>query len=267
MNAWEQRLAIVSDEAAATFREAVSLCLPLGITAYEIRNLYEARVPFVSDEAIIEVLSQVSAHHLKLLGISPGFCKRSVDDPKTLEELTSGLPKVFRLMDRLDVRTMTVFGYRRTEEGLPFLPHVSELLGKYLDACKREGVELRLENSPSCWADTGEHLALLARAVGVSVTWDPANAAASGETAYPDGYLKVNDLVAHVHLKNWHPAEGHVYLRDGVVDIPGQLRALEADGYPGYYCIESHRWQDPDATQVNAQQLLAYLREIRGTSL
>lgn len=93
--------------------------------------------------------------------------------------------------------------------------------------------------------------------------WDPANAAASGEAAYPNGYEAVRDRVAHVHLKNWHPTRGHVYLDEGVADLAGQVRALEADDYGGYYCIESHRWDDPAATVTNVRQLLAMLKRSR----
>ena len=260
MDAWTQRLAIVSDEAAASFTEATRICIPLGLRAYEIRNLYGARVPSVSEDASNEVLSQVKQHDLKLLGISPGFCKGPLDDPTVEDELGSGLPKAFRLMDRLCVRIMTVFSYRRTAREAPTPPRVLELLHRAVQVCSREGVELWLENSPSCWGDTGAHLAEIAREVGVNVTWDPANAAASGEIAFPDGYEAVRDRVAHVHFKNWHHTHGHVYLDDGVADLAGQVQALEADGYRGYYCIESHRWDDPSATATNVRQLLAMLK-------
>ncbi len=259
---WTQRLAIVSDEAAPAFAEAVSISMPLGIRAYEVRNLYVARVPYVSEEAVAEVLSQVAEHGLTLIGISPGFCKRLLDDPATETELQVGLPRAFALMDRLDVRTITLFSYRRTARETPIPPQVADLLHRAAEACRQEGVRLLLENSPSCWGDTGAHLAEVARAIGSEVTWDPANAAASGEVAYPDGYKGVRGLVAHVHLKNWHPEAGNVYLNDGVVDLGEQLRALEADAYHGYYCIESHRWDDPVATQKNTQQLLAWLRSL-----
>jgi len=253
------RLAIVSDEAAPGFAEAVRICLPLGIRAYELRRLYGMRVPRVPEEAIEEVLAQVKKHDLTLIGISPGFCKRELDDPAVEKELESGFAQAFRLMDRLGVRRMTVFSYQRTGRGTSIPSRVVDLLGRAAAHSQQEGVELLLENSSQCWADTGENLAEVARTVGLCVTWDPANAAASGGEAYPAGYKAVRDLVAHVHLKNWHPAHGWVYVSDGVVDMAEQLEALEADGYRGYYCIESHRRADPAATEINTRQLIALL--------
>jgi sugar phosphate isomerase/epimerase len=160
---------------------------------------------------------------------------------------------------------MTLFTFRRAGRDAPIPGAALDLLARAAEACREKGVEMLLENSPTCWGNTGQHLAHIARSIGVRVTWDPANAAASGEQAYPTGYRAVRDRVAHVHLKNWDPAQGHVYLERGVVDLAGQLCALEADGYRGYYCIESHRPTDPAATETNTRQLLAMLDGLAGT--
>jgi len=263
MNRWQKRLAIVSDEAAPGFAEAVGRCLPLGIRTYELRSLYGLRVPHVSMDAVEEVLAEVRHHDLTLIGISPGFCKVELGDPAVEKEFASGFPQAFRLLDRLGVRRMTVFSYQRANRGTPIPARMFDLLQRAASFCRKEGVELLIENSPHCWADTGEHLAQVARAMGVRVTWDPANAAASGGEAYPAGYKAIQDLVAHVHLKNWQPTDGWVYLNDGVVDVAGQVKALEADEYRGYYCIESHRSTDPTATETNTRQLLALLEQSR----
>jgi sugar phosphate isomerase/epimerase len=262
---WSRRLAIVSDEVAPGFADAVQICLPLGIRAYEVRKLRGGRVPDVPEKAIEEVVEQVEVHDLTLIGISPGFCKKELDAPTVEEEFERGFDRAFRLMDRLGVRRMTIFSYRRTEREAAIPQRVFDLLGRAVALCRREGVEVVLENTRLCWADTGEHLADVARTLGIEVAWDPANAAASGGEAYPTGYEAVRNLIAHVHLKNWHPERGWVYLDDGVVDVAGQLKALEADGYRGYYCIENHRWNDPAATEINTRQLLASLGAGRRT--
>ena len=173
MSQMHHRLAIVSDEAASGFAEAVKKCLPLGIRAYELRTLHGARVPHVPEEAIGEVLEQVREHNLTLIGISPGFCKKKLDDPATKEEFKTGFAQAFRFMEQLGVRRMTVFSYQRTERGATIPPRVFDLLGRAAVLCQQEGVELLLENSPRCWADTGEHLAELARGLRIGVVWDP----------------------------------------------------------------------------------------------
>ena len=124
-----------------------------------------------------------------------------------------------------------------------------------------EGIEVVLENAASIWSNTGANLAKIARTLGVRVVWDPANAAASGELAYPDGYAEVRDLVAHVHFKNWTKANGFVAIGDGVADLKGQVAALKSDGYDGLYCLEPHQWQDRhNAVRANSAQLLQLLQ-------
>ena len=260
MTIWAERLAVVSDEAATGFAEAVRACLPLGIRAYELRALPGGRVPYVSRQAIDEVLSEVQAHNLRLIGLSPGFGKLELDDPAADDELSRGLDVTFSLMDRLGVRRMTMFTYRRTGRETPIPPGVTDRIRRAAEGCRAAGFDLLLENSASCWGDTGEHVAALARAAGAYVTWDPGNAQAAGDRPFPDGYAAVRHMVAHVHCKNWRPEAGWVDINAGLVDMAGQVAALKADGYTGYFCVEPHQWQRrAEAVADNTTQLLQLL--------
>jgi sugar phosphate isomerase/epimerase len=260
MTNWTERLAIVSDEAAHSFADAVEVCLPLGIKAYEIRHLDDLRFPYVSDQAIDRVLSIVNRRELTLIGVSPGFFKLLVDDPRAEAEFQEGFPRAFRLMDRLDVRQLTVFSYLEDERWDETPAQVIDQMGRAVTLCKQEGIELRIENGANCWGNTGRRLAHLAQAVDARVVWDPANAAAAGETAFPDGYQQVRDLIGLVHCKNWTPEAGNVPIHDGIVDIAAQIAALDADGYTGYYTVEPHQWHDrANAARLNTGQLLQIL--------
>lgn len=256
---WKERLAIISDEAAPGFRAAVGICLPLGIRRFELRLLGGHRVPYVAEEALREVEEEVSRHDLKLIGLNPGFGKVTLEDPKAEGELGQGFDDAFRLMERLSITRMAMFSYTRTGPEAPIPGKVHDLLGRARERCLRQGYELLVENVPSVWGNTGTRLAEIARTAGLKVIWDPANSESSGEEAYPFGYRAVKPFIESVHLKNWDAERKYVYLNEGAADIRGQVRALVQDGYPGYFCIESHRWNDPEATGINAEQLLGYL--------
>lgn len=263
MTDWRSRLAIVSDEASDSFTEAVNIALPLGIRAYEIRGLNTGRFPDVGDEDIEAVLAAVQAHGLTVIGVSPGFFKHTTDDPQTDITLQTKLPDAFRLMDRLGVRRLTIFSFKREGgRSAPIPDRVLEYLSKAARLCQHEGVQMLIENSASTWGDTGANLGYLAQTLSVPIVWDPGNAAAAGETAYPDGYQAVRDSVAHVHFKNWLPQIDSVAINEGVVDLAAQVVALKADRYPGYYCVEPHQWDNREAAvQINTRQLLALLEE------
>ncbi|MDE2855980.1 MAG: TIM barrel protein [Chloroflexota bacterium] len=261
MTDWTDRLAIVSDEIDDSFAEAARLGRSLGIRAYELRALAGRRFPDVTERALQEVADTAADLDLELIGVSPGFFKGPLDAADIAETFETRLPTAFRLMQRLEIRRMTLFSFRRESRSEAIPAAIYDHLGRAIDLCAREGIEVLLENVSSIYADTGANLATIARTLGVKVAWDPANAAASGETAYPAGYDAARDLIAHVHFKNWTAEAGWVAINDGVVDLAGQVAGLKAANYGGYYCLEPHQWQDRrKSARQNAAQLLSLLR-------
>ena len=259
MTDWTSRLAIISDEADDSFVAAVDFCLPLGIRAYELRKLEGGRFPAVTERAIQEVADTVAARDLELIGVSPGFFKGPLDAEVNERTFNEDLPKAFRLMERLGIGQMTLFTFRRNGPDDPIPAEIYDHLGRAIELCAREGIEVVLENAASIYSNTGANLATIARTLGVKVVWDPANGAASGDATWRDGYDRLRDIIAHVHFKNWTP-QGWAAINDGRVDLAAQVAALKADVYPGYYCLEPHQWQDRRAAvQTNRDQLLALM--------
>ena len=243
MTDWKNRLAIISDEADDSFAAAVDYCLPLGIRAYELRKLEGGRFPQVTERAVQEVADTVAKHDLDLIGVSPGFSRDRWMPPSSSAPLIKTCPNAFRLMDRLGLRQMTLFTFRRNGPDDPIPAEIYDHLGGLSSFAPARGIEVVLENAASIYSNTGANLATIARTLGVRVVWDPANGAASGDASWRDGYDRLRDIIAHVHFKNWTP-EGWAAINDGEVDLAAQVAALKADGYAGYYCLEPHQWQD-----------------------
>ena len=261
MTDWTKRLAIISDEIDDSFAEAVEFGTALGIRAYELRKLEGGRFPNVTDRAVRAVADAVAANDIELIGVSPGFFKGPLDEADIKETFDTRLPSAFRLMRRLGIDRMTFFTFRRggRDEAIPAA--IYDHLGRAIELCASEGIEVVLENVSSSYGDTGANLGMIARRLGVKVVWDPANASASGELSYPDGYAQTRALLAQVHFKNWTVDGGWALINDGVVDLAGQVAALKADGYAGYYCLEPHQWNDRrNAARINHAQLLSLLR-------
>ena len=260
MTDWRQRLAIVSDETDDSFAAALRFCLPLGIRAYELRKLKGGRFPNVTERAVQKVAETAVGCGLDLVGVSPGFFKGPLCHPDVEATFKVGLPNAIRLMHRLGIKRMTLFTFRRPSREAAIPSEIYDHLGRAIEMCRREGIEVVLENVSSNYADTGANLARIARTLGVRVVWDPANAAASGEEAWPAGYGQVRDRLAHVHFKNWLPDAGVVAINDGRADLAGQVAALKADGYKGYFCLEPHQWHDRhNAVRLNTEQLMTLL--------
>jgi sugar phosphate isomerase/epimerase len=147
-----------------------------------------------------------------------------------------------------------VFGFRPGTDPDPgrSLPRIYELLGEAARRAKQAGVRLAVENLEKAHIATGAQAADLLKHVkddNLGLTWDPNNAAQSGEQAYPDGYRKLDPArIFHVHLRDYrHEPDGKVVwvaVGDGEFDNLGQIRALLKDGYRETFSLETH-WRDP----------------------
>ncbi len=138
------------------------------------------------------------------------------------------------------------------------MPALRETLHVAVADCRRAGVTLGLENEPACTIGTGTEAAtLFAESTGqdgLTIIWDPGNAAAMGEQPYPAGYAGLRTAsvpISHVHIKDL--AHGpdptgksrFVPVTEGTIDYTGQLMALAVDGYRGVLSLEPHIHRGP----------------------
>ena len=102
------------------------------------------------------------------------------------------------------------------------------------------------------------------------MVWDPNNAAASGETSFPEGYRKLDPArIFHVHLRDFRrkPEGGVDWMPVGAgeFDNVAQIRALRKDGYKGGFTLETH-WRSPEgkarATEISLGGLLKVIEKV-----
>ena len=112
----------------------------------------------------------------------------------------------------------------------------------------KEDVILVMENDFECNLGRGRDAARFIEQINslhLRLLWDCGNAYFAGEIAFPDGYQRAKHLIGHVHIKDAarDAITGQPYwvaLGSGEVDLPGQLRAFETDGYRGVITIENY---------------------------
>jgi sugar phosphate isomerase/epimerase len=100
----------------------------------------------------------------------------------------------------------------------------------------------------------------------VGLTWDPNNAAESGEQSFPGGYRRLDpSRIFHVHLRDYrHDPAGKVVwtaVGQGEFDNLGQIRALLKDGYKETFTLETH-WRDPKGKLYSTETSLKGLLRI-----
>jgi sugar phosphate isomerase/epimerase len=271
----KMKLSIFTDEISADPLRALALAAEWEVAAVEVRGLAGGRFPRVDDGELSEFQRRVEDLGLVVSGVSPGLFKCPVEDVSVEAEIATLLPRSCEWARRWGTDLVSVFGFLR-DDSTPMPTRVIDRLAQMAAIAAQHGCRLVLENEAVCWGNTGVEAAAIVRDVGAenfTLLWDPGNSARAGSTdTYPGEYEQLKELVTHVHLKNFDPALGEWSLMDdGIVDWPGQLAALEADGYEGYIAIETHLKQRPaglallpglDALESNSRHNLEYLRRI-----
>ena len=134
---------------------------------------------------------------------------------------------------------------------------------------RAKGYRLAVENigGGHVWsgAQSGEFLKRVKES-NVGMTWDPNNAAESGEKSFPDGYRKLDPArIFHVHLRDFkHQPDGKVVwtaVGEGEFDNLGQIRALLKDGYKETFTLETH-WRDPKGKLYSTETSLRALLKV-----
>lgn len=223
---------------------AIELGRDWGIRCFELKTLWEGkRVPLITADQRSHLQRIVRDYGVEIVALSPGlFMGTEAFDDLAAHEVRTKLPGSLEMAAELGAKILVIFGFRKTEGvGESW---VVEQLHRVTEAAQGYGVTLVIEPMAGTYADSGQALGRIIRAVGsdlLRVNWDPANVAYAGYRAYPDEYRLIKDLVAHVHLKNYRADRGEWALFDrGDLDLEAQVRELEQDGYAGYLAIETH---------------------------
>lgn len=245
------KLAVFTDEIhKEDYGRALSRAASWGVKHVEVRAINGLRLPKVSAQVLNEFISRVKDLGLSVSGLSPGFFKCDLDDPQVQQTLDEVLPRLCDVAGGWGTDLITCFSFKR-EEGKTVPVEVIDLLAKAADRARDTGCRLVVENVAGCWGATGVETGEIIRQVGderLGLCWDPGNAARGGaQVPFPDDYETVKDIVDHVHVKNYMPADqGWGLVDEGVVNWQAQLRALEKDDYRGMLVIETHLTERPN---------------------
>lgn len=280
------KVSVLTDEISQDFGHACEVAAgEFGLGWVELRAMHGKNVMSWDANDIAEVRKVLDRFKLRVSEIAspvfktdwPGAPKSSFS-PKTPQ---FGADFTFEQQDELLDRAMTlaktfntpyirVFDFWRLDDQAPHRKAIDERVRQAAVKVAAKGLTLTLENELACNTATGREAARLLNAVterGLMLNWDPGNATARGEKAYPAGYDALpKGRIRHVHCKDvvdlgggktdWAP------MGKGVVDWLGQFRALKKDGYAGAVSLETH-WRLAGGTpEESTRQSLAGMKEL-----
>jgi sugar phosphate isomerase/epimerase len=261
--------AIVTDELSGDPVTAFELGREWGVSHFELRGVFDARVPRLLPHLRRRLVQAVREFGVTVTALSPGLfkCPFPGDAPassnlgwmdrgyfETWDNLRSTvddhlrrlLPESIELALEVGARSLIAFGFSRG--GMPAGPAPSgtiEALAEAAEVAGKAGLSLLVETEEGFWADTGARSAALIERIGnpsLGINWDPANALIEGDVPFPDGYGAVRPHIRNVHFKDArrYPNGSWELLAEGDVDWWGQVAALHADNYSGPIAVEPH---------------------------
>jgi sugar phosphate isomerase/epimerase len=268
------KLGILTDEIDDDVLTAAKFLQQYNLKWAEIRNIWGPYNTAQPMEKIREANKILDEHSVKVSIEGTGFFKIPLppDTPEGQQALEKQWTLLNSAMERAKafgtdkIRIFTFMLGRGEQKSEASYARIWELTR---EAAKRaKGFRLSVENIGGGHVSTGAEAALMLKNVkedNIGMTWDPNNAAESGEQSFPDGYRKLDvSRIFHVHLRDFKHQDGKVVwakVGDGEMDNLGQIRALLKDGYKGTFTLETH-WRDPKGKTYSTEQSIKALLDV-----
>jgi sugar phosphate isomerase/epimerase len=256
------RVSVINDEISQDFGHSCEVASrEFGMNWIELRGMWKKNIVNLDEKEVAEARRILEKYQLKVTDIaSPLFKVDWPGAPKSkyreggsfnanfnLQQQDEVLDRAIEMAKAFGTDRVRLFDFWRLDDQAPYRSAINDKLRETADKAAKKSIILVLENESACNTATGAEAAKVLEAVkspNFMLNWDPGNAAAAGETPYPDGYnLLPKDRIGHCHCKDaikkdkkydWAPMGG------GIIDWAGQFKALKRDGYHYAVSLETH---------------------------
>lgn len=286
MPAWKSlfRVAVITDEISQDFDHACYVAArEFGMQWVEVRGLWNKNLMNLASAEIAEAQRIVTKYQLRLTDIgSPLFkvdwpgAPTSKYSPKhdqfkadfNYDQQPQVLDKCIEVAKAFQTNRVRGFDFWRLEDQAPYRKAINAKLQDAAAQLGKHGIIFLLENEMSCNTATGAEAAKTLAAISspnFMLNWDPGNAAARGEVAYPNGYdLLPKKRIGHCHCKDvvLKPGgEGFEWMPvgKGIINWVGQFRAFKQAGYDLGVSLETH-WNGAGAPEESSRQSWAGMK-------
>jgi L-ribulose-5-phosphate 3-epimerase len=256
------RVSVINDEITQDFGHACEVAAgEFGMHWIELRSMWKKNIVSLDEKEVAEARRILDKYQLRVTDIAsplfkvdwPGAPRSKYSTPNdfranfTFDQQDEVLERAIAMAKAFQTDRVRCFDFWRLEDQAPHRAAMNEKLLQAAGKAGQKGITLLLENDSSNNTATGAEAAQVLDAVkspNLMLNWDPGNAAASGETPYPDGYnLLPKERIGHCHCKDaikkgkrydWAP------MGAGMIDWLGQYKALKRDGYHYAVSLETH---------------------------
>lgn len=276
------RVSVINDEISQDFGHACEITSrEFGMSWIELRGMWKKNIVNLDDKDLAEARRILEKYKLKVTDIAsplfkvdwPGAPKSKFSESKSFgaefswKQQDEVLDRAIETAKALGTDRVRCFDFWRLDDQGPYRAAMNDKLREAVEKAAKQGIILVLENESACNTATGAEAARVLSAVknpSLTLNWDPGNAAAGGETPYPDGYnLLPKERIGHCHCKDVFKkgADAWAPMGAGLIDWAGQFGALKRDGYRFAVSLETH-WSGGGSPEESSRQSWAGMKKL-----
>ena len=279
------RIAVINDEISQDFGHACEVASKeFGMEWIELRGMWNKNILKLDANEIAEARRILEKYKLRVTDIASPLFKVdwpgapvSKFSPKhdqfnadfTFDQQPEVLERSIELAKAFQTDRVRLFDFWRLDEQPPYRSAIDDKLREAAATAAKQKIILLLENEMACNTATAAESARVLAAVkseSFMLNWDPGNAAAAGETPFPDGYnLLPKERISHCHCKDAikkpnGKGTDWAAMGKGILDWKGQFAALKHGAYKYAVSLETH-WRGAGTPEESTRQSWAGMKE------
>jgi len=247
----EFKLAIPTDAISMDIETSILLGLEWGIQYYELKRLFNKRLPSFIKSDIEYIKKSVKKNNVKICSLSPGILKGNVDSEITQNEIDN-FDKLINFAEEFETDKIVVFGFEfenlENLEKNQTLSKINKIYEILLKKCIKKNISLLIENDRGQLMNNKEVVLKILNNFSnndLKMNWDPCNCIGEKNSSkpFPDFYESIKNRIGHLHIKDAiKTSDGYenIMIGKGEVNWIDQIKELKKNNYQGYYVIEPH---------------------------
>jgi sugar phosphate isomerase/epimerase len=232
------------DEISDDFSLQCTIAAELGLRYVEVRSAWGTNILDLDDGQLSRVRETLSVYGLKVSSIGSPIGKISIDDefPPHLERMRHAV-EVAKTLEAPYIRIFSFFIPEGTDPDSR-RDEVLSRMGDLADVAADRDVILVHENEKDIYGDIPRRCLDIVTSVSspkLRLAWDPANFVQVGVRPFTEGYEMLRPHVSYIQIKDALLANGTVVVAGaGDGEVRETVRALQADGFDGFFSLEPH---------------------------
>ena len=233
-----------SDEIDPDFTTQCQVVSDLGLKYIEIRSAWGINILDLDADQLATVQSTLAEFGLQVSSIGSPIGKINItDDFGPHLERMEHAAEVAKLLNAPYIRLFSFF-IPEGDDPDSYRDEVLRRMRAIADVAERAGVLAVHENEKDIYGDIPRRCVDIVTSVdspNLKLAWDPANYVQCGVKPFSEGYADLRPHTVYIQIKDALFADSSVVVAGaGDGEVRETVRALQADGFDGFFSLEPH---------------------------